>query len=69
MVAATIGRKSEEGFRLVIAHIELRPWSGLRPNPLYEANHLSYSKTTITAASASTSGATMPAGHHGGHPC
>ena len=45
VVAATIGRKSfEEGFRLVIAHID-SPRLDLRPNPLYEANHLSYFKT------------------------
>ena len=45
VVAATIGRKSfEEGFRLVIAHID-SPRLDLRPNPLYEADHLSYFKT------------------------
>ena len=45
VVAATIGRKSfEEGFRLVIAHID-SPRLDLRPNPLYESDHLSYFKT------------------------
>mgnify|MGYP000478425710 CR=1 FL=1 len=45
VVAATIGQKPfEEGFRLVIAHID-SPRLDLRPNPLYEANHLSYFKT------------------------
>ena len=45
VVAATIGRKSfEEGFRLVIAHID-SPRLDLRPTPLYESDHLSYFKT------------------------
>ena len=39
VVAATIGQKPfEEGFRLVIAHID-SPRLDLRPNPLYESNH------------------------------
>ena len=45
VVAATIGQKPfEEGFRLVIAHID-SPRLDLRPNPLYESDHLSYFKT------------------------
>lgn len=45
VVAATIGQKPfEEGFRLVIAHID-SPRLDLRPNPLYEADHFSYFKT------------------------
>ena len=44
VVAATIGRKSfEEGFRLVIAHID-SPRLDLRPNPLYEANQDVYKR-------------------------
>ena len=39
VVAATIGQKPyEEGFRLVIAHIDC-PRLDLRPNPLYESCH------------------------------
>ena len=42
VVAATIGQKPyEEGFRLVIAHIDC-PRLDLRPNPLYESDHMSY---------------------------
>ena len=45
IVAATIGQKLfEKGFRLVIAHID-SPRLDLRPNPLYESDHLSYFKT------------------------
>ena len=45
VVASTIGTKSfEDGFRLVIAHTD-SPRLDLRPNPLYESDHLSYFKT------------------------
>ena len=45
VVAATIGQKPyEEGFRLVIAHIDC-PRLDLRPNPLYESDHMSYFRT------------------------
>ena len=64
VVAATIGRKSfEEGFRLVIAHID-SPRLDLRPNPLYEADHLSYFKTRLLRRHPQ-----VPVGHHAaGHP-
>ena len=65
VVAATIGRKSfEEGFRLVIAHID-SPRLDLRPNPLYEANHLSYFKTHYYGGIRKYQWGTMPLAIHG----
>ena len=65
MVAATIGRKSfEEGFRLVIAHID-SPRLDLRPNPLYEADHLSYFKTHYYGGIRKYQWGTMPLAIHG----
>ena len=44
IVASTIGTRSfEDGFPLVIAHTD-SPRLDLRPNPLYESDHLSYFK-------------------------
>ena len=65
VVAATIGRKSfEEGFRLVIAHID-SPRLDLRPNPLYEANHLSYFKTHYYGGIRKYQWVTIPLELHG----
>ena len=65
VVAATIGQKSfEEGFRLVIAHID-SPRLDLRPNPLYEANHLSYFKTHYYGGIRKYQWGTMPLAIHG----
>ena len=65
VVAATIGRKSfEEGFRLVIAHID-SPRLDLRPNPLYEADHLSYFKTHYYGGIRKYQWGTMPLAIHG----
>ena len=63
VVAATIGRRSfEEGFRLVIAHID-SPRLDLRPNPLYEADHLSYFKTHYYGGIRKYQWGTMPLIH------
>ena len=65
VVAATIGRRSfEEGFRLVIAHID-SPRLDLRPNPLYEADHLSYFKTHYYGGIRKYQWGTMPLAIHG----
>ena len=54
----------EEGFRLVIAHID-SPRLDLRPNPLYEANHLSYFKTHYYGGIRKYQWGTMPLAIHG----
>ena len=67
VLCGTIGTRSmEDGFHLVIAHIDA-PRLDIRPNPLYEAAHFSLrrptsacSRPTTTAASASTSGPPCP---------
>ena len=65
VVAATIGRRSfEEGFRLVIAHID-SPRLDLRPNPLYEADHFSYFKTHYYGGIRKYQWGTMPLSIHG----
>ena len=65
VVAATIGRKSfEEGFRLVIAHID-SPRLDLRPNPLYESDHLSYFKTHYYGGIRKYQWLAMPLALHG----
>ena len=65
VVAATIGQKPfEEGFRLVIAHID-SPRLDLRPNPLYEADHLSYFKTHYYGGIRKYQWGTMPLAIHG----
>ena len=65
VVAATIGRRSfEEGFRLVIAHID-SPRLDLRPNPLYESDHLSYFKTHYYGGIRKYQWGTMPLAIHG----
>ena len=65
VVAATIGQKSfEEGFRLVIAHID-SPRLDLRPNPLYESDHFSYFKTHYYGGIRKYQWGTMPLAIHG----
>ena len=65
VVAATIGQKPfEEGFRLVIAHID-SPRLDLRPNPLYESDHLSYFKTHYYGGIRKYQWGTMPLAIHG----
>ena len=65
VVAATIGQKPyEEGFRLVIAHID-SPRLDLRPNPLYESDHLSYFKTHYYGGIRKYQWGTMPLSIHG----
>ena len=65
VVAATIGQKPfEEGFRLVIAHID-SPRLDLRPNPLYESDHLSYFKTHYYGGIRKYQRGTMPLAIHG----
>ena len=65
VVAATIGRRSfEEGFRLVIAHID-SPRLDLRPNPLYEADHFSYFKTHYYGGIRKYQWVTIPMELHG----
>ena len=65
VVAATIGQRSfEEGFRLVIAHID-SPRLDLRPNPLYEADHFSYFKTHYYGGIRKYQWGTMPLSIHG----
>ena len=65
VVAATIGQKSfEEGFRLVIAHID-SPRLDLRPNPLYEADHFSYFKTHYYGGIRKYQWGTIPLSIHG----
>ena len=65
VVAATIGQKPfEKGFRLVIAHID-SPRLDLRPNPLYESDHLSYFKTHYYGGIRKYQWGTMPLAIHG----
>ena len=65
VVAATIGQKSyEEGFRLVIAHIDC-PRLDLRPNPLYESDHMSYFRTHYYGGIRKYQWATIPLAIHG----
>ena len=65
VVAATIGQKPfEEGFRLVIAHID-SPRLDLRPNPLYESNHFSYFKTHYYGGIRKYQWGTIPLAIHG----
>ena len=65
VVAATIGQKPyEEGFRLVIAHID-SPRLDLRPNPLYESDHLSYFKTHYYGGIRKYQWPTIPLALHG----
>ena len=65
VVAATIGQKSfEEGFRLVIAHIDC-PRLDLRPTPLYESDHLSYFKTHYYGGIRKYQWGTIPLSIHG----
>ena len=65
VVAATIGTKSfEEGFRLVIAHID-SPRLDLRPTPLYESDHMSYFKTHYYGGIRKYQWGTMPLAIHG----
>ena len=65
VVAATIGQKPyEEGFRLVIAHID-SPRLDLRPNPLYESDHLSYFKTHYYGGIRKYQWGTIPLAIHG----
>ena len=66
VLCGTIGTRSmEDGFHLVIAHIDA-PRLDIRPNPLYEAAPCmrrpisACSRPTTTAASASTSGPPCP---------
>lgn len=64
VVAATIGQKPyEEGFRLVIAHIDC-PRLDLRPNPLYESDHMELLPHPLLRRCAQ-----VPVGYHpAGHP-
>ena len=65
VVASTIGTKSfEDGFRLVIAHTD-SPRLDLRPNPLYESEHLSYFKTHYYGGIRKYQWGTMPLAIHG----
>ena len=65
VVAATIGQKPyEEGFRLVIAHIDC-PRLDLRPTPLYESDHLSYFKTHYYGGIRKYQWGTIPLSIHG----
>ena len=65
VVAATIGQKPyEEGFRLVIAHIDC-PRLDLRPNPLYESDHMSYFRTHYYGGVRKYQWATIPLAIHG----
>ena len=65
VVAATIGQKPyEEGFRLVIAHIDC-PRLDLRPNPLYESDHMSYFRTHYYGGIRKYQWATIPLAIHG----
>ncbi len=65
VVAATIGTRSfEDGFHLVIAHIDC-PRLDLRPNPLYESDHLSYFKTHYYGGIRKYQWGTIPLSIHG----
>ncbi len=65
VVAATIGKKPyEDGFRLVIAHID-SPRLDLRPAPLYESDHMSYFKTHYYGGIRKYQWGTIPLAIHG----
>ena len=65
VVAATIGQKPyEEGFRLVIAHTDC-PRLDLRPNPLYESDHMSYFRTHYYGGVRKYQWPTIPLALHG----
>ena len=65
VLCATIGTRSmEDGFHLVIAHID-SPRLDIRPNPLYEAAHFSYFKTHYYGGIRKYQWATMPLSLHG----
>ena len=65
VLSATIGTRSmEEGFHLLIAHID-SPRLDIRPNPLYEAAHFSYFKTHYYGGIRKYQWATMPLALHG----
>ena len=65
VVASTIGTRSfEEGFHLVIAHTD-SPRLDLRPNPLYESEHLSYFKTHYYGGIRKYQWGTIPLAIHG----
>ena len=65
VLCATIGTRSmEDGFRLMIAHID-SPRLDIRPNPLYEAAHFSYFKTHYYGGIRKYQWATMPLSLHG----
>ncbi|MGN0707386.1 MAG: aminopeptidase [Faecalibacterium sp.] len=65
VVAATIGSRSfEDGFRLVIAHIDC-PRLDLRPNPMYESSHFSYFKTHYYGGVRKYQWASIPLAIHG----
>lgn len=65
VLCATIGTRSlEDGFRLMIAHID-SPRLDIRPNPLYEAAHFSYFKTHYYGGVRKYQWATMPLAIHG----
>lgn len=65
VVAATIGRRPyEDGFHLVIAHID-NPRLDVRPNPLYESNHISYFKTQYYGGVRKYQWGTIPLAIHG----
>ena len=65
VLAATIGtRCMEEGFHLNIAHIDC-PRLDLRPNPLYESDHMSYFRTHYYGGVRKYQWATIPLAIHG----
>ena len=65
VLCGTIGNRSmEEGFHLVIAHID-SPRLDVRPNPLYEASHFSYLKTHYYGGIRKYQWVTMPLAIHG----
>ena len=65
VLCGTIGTRSmEDGFHLVIAHIDA-PRLDIRPNPLYEAAHFSLLKTHYYGGIRKYQWATMPLAIHG----
>ena len=65
VLCGTIGSRSmEDGFHLVIAHIDA-PRLDIRPNPLYEAAHFSLLKTHYYGGIRKYQWATMPLAIHG----
>ena len=65
VLCGTIGTRSmEDGFHLVIAHIDA-PRLDIRPNPLYEAAHFSLLKTHYYGGIRKYQWATMPLSLHG----